>query len=455
MTAPRETPVTEVIPPVPDPVAETADTAPAAGRSAESAAPVLRNDWMGAVAAGLLATFLSWFRLPIGAWDTLWAEDGSVFLFPWANGAGWSSVLAPYDGYLHFVPRLLAGLIYAFSDVRGYADSVIVSSCLVYGVVAGLVYVFSRFVLALITVLAPVAGWESMHNLANLHWFLLWITPWLLLASPRSRVGLVLMSLLALAIALTEVQAVVLVPLVLWLWKKRDRWPIFIAFATGLIAQGVSVLLNPRVRVPAPSPPWDSVAVGYLLNSGISFWDSRRTDMTAMIVHFGFVVGVVAIVPFLVAFTLAFWRGNPQVRTATVTLLLASSVGWTIAFVINHDPNYYYSRIPIDSSHPLTLVRWATASQMFLVASVPLAVGVLALHNSIWQRWAPLMMVSMVAVMGTSLVQEGHPRGGLPWHAAVDSAEHLCQATSITSVDIPIQPVNWFLVLPCPLVIAD
>ena len=56
-------------------------------------------------AIALAGTVLAFFRVPPVSAGTIWAEDGRVFLQEYLEqGPG---LLAPYDGYLHFLPRLI------------------------------------------------------------------------------------------------------------------------------------------------------------------------------------------------------------------------------------------------------------------------------------------------------------------------------------------------------------
>src|SRR5664279_2857948 len=71
------------------------------------------------------------------------------------------------------------------------------------------------------TVPARVRGVaSSSHGVRNSHWYLLFLTPWLLLATPRTRAGTVAMVLLALVVTMSEPLSIVFVPLAAWRWWK-------------------------------------------------------------------------------------------------------------------------------------------------------------------------------------------------------------------------------------------
>ena len=154
----------------------------------------------------VLASALTWLRLPAAARDTFWAEDGHQFVADWLHDAGPATLFQGYGGYLHLLPRGITWLVVEFVPVDAWAFATTAAACVVTGGVAALVFVFSQDVvaasvarigLALVVVLTPLAGMEILGNVANVHWYLLYLTPWLLLATPRSRVGSVAMVLLA------------------------------------------------------------------------------------------------------------------------------------------------------------------------------------------------------------------------------------------------------------------
>ncbi len=65
---------------------------------------------LAAVLVALAAAALAWWRLGPVTRATTWAEDGGIFLREQlAYGAG-DTLLRPYAGYLHLVPRLLVDL---------------------------------------------------------------------------------------------------------------------------------------------------------------------------------------------------------------------------------------------------------------------------------------------------------------------------------------------------------
>src|SRR6266700_4155620 len=40
----------------------------------------------------------------------LWAEDGAIFFVDADKLSWWGALMKPYEGYLHFLPRVIAGI---------------------------------------------------------------------------------------------------------------------------------------------------------------------------------------------------------------------------------------------------------------------------------------------------------------------------------------------------------
>lgn len=146
----------------------------------------------------VVATVVAWLRMPVNTRGRLYAEDGQHFVSAWVNRPAAGLLVEPYAGYQHLVPRLVGGLVVWSVPKAGWAVAVNLIVCLILGGAAALIYVYSRDVvafgparvaLALIIVVVPIAGQEPLGNLANLHWFLLYLLVWVLLAVPRSAPG--------------------------------------------------------------------------------------------------------------------------------------------------------------------------------------------------------------------------------------------------------------------------
>lgn len=208
-----------------------------------------------------LAAALGWIALCVGiqlvrqpgppATDTLWAEDGHLFLTAALNfDHPLQLVLAPAGRYLHAAPRMIAWVIAG----RPLSEAAWLFAMISAFVVAGLslfVFVASKphlpamgpraFLAAMMVLLAP-ANVESLNNAANLHYFLGFAAFWALLSQPQSWAASAVAALVVAVAALSDPVTVVMVPLALLpligRWGAR-RVVVGVVFLVALAIHGV------------------------------------------------------------------------------------------------------------------------------------------------------------------------------------------------------------------------
>jgi hypothetical protein len=200
--------------------------------------------WVGA------ATVLELIRqVGQASYDVLWAEDGPVFLGGALNHAFPAPVLDPYTGYV-LVPSRLIAEVATVLPLNRAAIVLAAAPAVLAAAVSAFVYVasgavlrsrWSRGVLAVLVVLAPVAGPEITANDANLHWFLDIGCFWALLVTPTGRGGRLAAVALVVAAGLSDLLTVAFVPLALAA-LLRARWrlrgaPVATAFLAAIVAQ--------------------------------------------------------------------------------------------------------------------------------------------------------------------------------------------------------------------------
>ena len=157
-----------------------------------------------------------------GATDTLWAEDGHLFLTTALNfDHPFRLLLAPAGDYMHVAPRIVASVVGA----RPLGEAAWLFATISATIVAALsVFVFvaskpllpspwTRALLAAMMVLLAPANVESLNNAANLHYFLGFAAFWGLLSQPRSWGESIVASVVVAAAALSDPVTVVLAPL--------------------------------------------------------------------------------------------------------------------------------------------------------------------------------------------------------------------------------------------------
>lgn len=440
---------------------------------------------LGVVAIAAVAALVAWLRLPPAARDTLWAEDGRVFVQQRAAGAPFGTWFVPYDGYLHLVPRIVADLAWSWLPVGGLASGVTVLACLVAGVVAAAVWSCSRglvasravrLALAAVTVFVPLAPLEVSGNLANLHWYLLWLTPFLLLHRYRSTTSTVLATVAALLVGLTEIQAVLLVPLVVLvrLLRRRsgpsrlDLVPVAVLGA-ALVVQLVVAALTSRADAPGAASTVPQVVLGYLSSVVLGTWVPSASTMGGLLDGAGWSVVLVAAVPF-VASALVVIRsaGRSTVRrsdddasgsVASGRMVLASvaavaSVGlWTLDVVVNHGPDTKFWFADPGRVSELGLTRYAVVPSMFLLVVVLCAVDALLLSTRRRLRAAgaaglvALAIVAAAWFVGPDTVRADGPR----WEGSLGVAEDVCDDGAEVA-DVAGAPAGWGALLSCEVV---
>jgi hypothetical protein len=208
------------------------------------------------LAAWVLAVVaVVWLRTPgVPVWDTLWGEDGTVFLQSAMDRSLAGALAEPYAGYLHVPARMLADVVLLFPPEQ-WAFVLAALSAAVGALAGAFVYVASASVLSSRWARALVAGlpWlvvvgqEVPATAANLHWYGLYAAFWGLLSRPRSGrslaatgfiLGLVALSdpLVALGLPLAVAQARALAGP----WWRRAA--VLGPLVAGLAAQAVAAL---------------------------------------------------------------------------------------------------------------------------------------------------------------------------------------------------------------------
>ncbi|MCU1528697.1 MAG: hypothetical protein JWP75_2460 [Frondihabitans sp.] len=381
----------------------------------------------------VIGSVVSWLRLPAVTRSTLWAEDSRDFLSDALHQGALMPLFQSYAGYLQFVPRLIAGATVTFVPVGQWAHSMAAGSCLVVACVAAAVLVCSRdlvpsvparVALASLTVLVPTSPHEVLGNTANLHWYFLWLAPWLLLHRPRNRVEALLLGLLGLAGALSEIQMAWFAPLVLWRWRDRSLMPVRVFTLVGIAAQVTTTLLLPRQIARALPNSWASTAYGYLINCAMTIWLPGSSAIGHFLVRFGVIGAIACLLPFVAAIVWVAVYGSRKQRSLVFLLGAASVVLWVIA--VRTNPGTYYSyatETPSQLASPW-ISRYGVVPSLALLSVLVIALTV---------RAAPRAAV-------TSSVQRRARLTGVPWTAVVPRA--VIAAVVITAIAVQFVPTS-------------
>jgi hypothetical protein len=201
-----------------------------------------------------LATALQLVRqAAVSAWDTIWAEDGSIFLSDALNRSFLGTLAEPYGGYIHVPARLVAALASAL-PVAHAAFVFSLATSLIVSLVAAFVYFASasvitsaslRVALSGLVVLLPAAGSELLGNVTNLHFHLMFGCFWAFIWRSESTGALVSRSALTVTTALADPLAAIYLPLAFHnavARRTRVGLVVPIAFICALAAQAVAIV---------------------------------------------------------------------------------------------------------------------------------------------------------------------------------------------------------------------
>lgn len=223
---------------------------------------VLVSAWIGTM------TILQLTRQPgTPVWDHIWAEDGGVFLSDALGQPSLTTLGHPSAGYLQVIPRLLAAIAAAFplgwAALILSAGSALLVACLsayAYFASASLFHgQWPRILLAGLMVLLPATAFETNATAANLHWYLIFTCFLVFVARPQSPAAVLIGATIALAAALSDPLAGLLLPVAILRVVDLRNWRGWIApvvYVFGLVAQLVMAVL--------PSPPRQAAGTAHV-----------------------------------------------------------------------------------------------------------------------------------------------------------------------------------------------
>ncbi|MDQ0677776.1 hypothetical protein QFZ30_001158 [Arthrobacter pascens] len=407
--------------------------------------PVL---WIGSVVLGSLVAFA---RLPVTAQGTIWAEDGGIFLRDALAGGTLLDVFAPYEGYLHVLPRVAAEVVVMLFPVDYFAGAMNFLSCVTVALIAGLVFHCSkamspnplvRICWASITILVAPGPLETLGNFANVHWYLLWAVPWLLLKPAASRAEGVFLFMVAVFVALTEILSLMFIPLFLYRFKDKGHWPARAGLLIGLACQVATTLFFPR----SPSSGYQvnpvSVVQGWFLNSSSALVFGDSPSIIENIRNFGALPIVLAALPFLAAFMYILSKGSRQHRLLAVVLVVASVGSWAATQVANPQRFFDYAGFNDAEWQTFFLSRYSTVPSMFLLALLPLAAA--ATEVRVRTAFAAVLSGFLVLQAVYFFPSWVSRQDGPIWAEGVLVARQAClNEPTVMSQSVPIAPRGW------------
>lgn len=252
---------------------------------------------MVGLASASISLLRLWLANPDSIATVMWAEDG---LFPLCvRKSGFLGCLIdPFAGYSIFLPRVMAGVTSLFPiDAWPIAANVIAG--VLGGVIAGWAFWWLRraglgsFVavaVALLPVLTPIVGFESISVVASIYMPLLFLAA-IMVAFPIDPYPTKSVAAFMLLTALTIPSAGLLVVVILLQGLTRSiRWrsiiPVFLAIVIGILVQVFFAATAARPREVSPGldslSEWANAVPAALL----TFWPGLNLGPTALFGNF-------------------------------------------------------------------------------------------------------------------------------------------------------------------------
>ena len=402
-----------------------------------------------------LATVLSLLRLGLStSLNTVWAEDGPIYLQAALSQGFWDALFSPYAGYLVLVPRLI-GEAGAAVPLQQAAATISIVSALV-AALSGLAVWFAsaghirdpylRGALAIATVLAATAGQETLNSAAYAPWFMLVAAFWLLFFRPRGLSAAILAGLFLLATGLSTPGVWFFLPLAalraVTAANKRD------AILVGGYAVGAAVQVPVVLGQQQDPGLWTSnIWTAYLqrvVDSGI-FGERLGGNLWE---HFGWTFLTLFCIALLIALLVGLWRTTPGGRWfAAVAIPTSALMFFASVYQRTVADNIFWS---IGDSGGTASRYVMVPALLMLSALVVVLDGAIRRLGRAWRWWlaAPAVGVILLAV-AVSFDMSGDGRGGPPWDEALRAAANKCVSQGEELAGIATAPEPFGVQVPC------
>ncbi len=405
-----------------------------------------------------LAIVLQMLRVgPSSALNSLWAEDGPVFLEKAMTHDFLSALTTTWAEYLVVVQSLIAE-VGTLVPLRAAPAAMNLITALVVALSGVAIWFASaahirspylRALLVVLTVLVPVGSIETVVSPTNVSWYMAVAVFWLLLWRPATMLGAALSAGLILATGLSTPVIFFFVPLAfLRAIAIRDRRDALIVgtFALVTATQLFAVLNSTRIS----SDVWTGGIITTFLQRVVSGSVLGLELSGSVWTDWGW--------PFLIAITVA-------ITACLIVLALRAT-----------------------SSRLFAAIAIATSVVMFLASSYQRGLGGMAwpvgAYNNLGARYTvvptllligaalalidarrrsssgrPVIEMATIAVLLVPLVTSfdvaaGEARGGPPWDDSLKSAAGSCEVRHLDEIPVYTAPAGWTMNISCDRLIA-
>jgi hypothetical protein len=387
--------------------------------------------------------------------DSLWAEDGAVFLEDALTEGPLGAIVIPQAGYLHLVPRLL-GALSAIVPLTEAPIALSGVSALLASTLSAYVYWASgdvlrsrvaRAVVAGLMVLAPWAIHEVANNAANLNWYLTFACIWAFLRTTPSLAGAAISSIVVLAATLSTPIPLLLAPLATWRFLAGPSWStrlVSVAWTVGAVIQIVVMALAPDTVGFIEFHPAALGAAYSVRVVGIVPFGNRFFDDAWQMLGWSFVWVALAVQALILACGSA-WGERRHVVWIAVTALLSVLI-FTVPVSVR---GLSEALVPSEGFLNLAGARYTFVPLLLLATALVLSVQALARRMP---RLGKRILVGASLVLLLALVVANLPfirASGPTWRAELDQARTRCMDGPGTVVRVPITPKGSFIAVPC------
>jgi hypothetical protein len=395
---------------------------------------LLGRRWMGAL------LMLSAVVLPLlrqrgtPSWQTVWAEDGSIYTQQPIWHGVWRTIGLGYNGYIQVPTRVLA-MPTTLMPVRDIAVYLAVVSALLGAAMAFSVFHLSRgwvasrtvrVVLASFVVLMPALGKEVTASITQSIWMILAALAWALVSLDERPRDQWLRGTLAFLGATCSSMALLFLPLGIgWVLYRRTRAACIVlgVFAVGLVVQlAGTAVSSPQVRYLVPTRHMATLLQG--LSTRVFGVYLLGTSWEADLWHIAW-VAVVVIAPVLVVSALVVvGREAPRPARVLAGAFVASAIAFFVVPTWERGTNVL-GLVP-GGADTLGDTRYSVVPIMLLASAFavlvsPCAGGRAAVSSRRGERVGrPAFVVQALIVMVASFSVWTLRSGEAPWIQRVD-----------------------------------
>ncbi|HSK50267.1 MAG TPA: hypothetical protein VK889_07200 [Solirubrobacterales bacterium] len=416
-------------------------------------------------AAGLLivllalAIVLQLLRVgPADALNSLWAEDGPIYLQGALTQGPWDAITSTYATYLVVVPRLIGevGAMAPLADAplaMALASAFVVALCGLAVWHASAAQIRNRYlrgILATLTVLCPVAGLESVDTAAYVPWYMLFASFWVLLWRARTWWGTSLGGLLLLLTGLSTPGVWFFAPLAALRALAARGWrdlTILAGYGLGAAVQIPVLLTNDESAV---EPAWsDHIWTDYLQRIVEGAPLGLRLGGEAW-VHFSWPLLYGLLLGSLAALALGLRHASPAARWIAV-ISIPTSVA--MFFVSLYQRALGDQMLWPEGMRNATGGRYSIVPALLLISVAFVLLAQAARRRSQPERryWPAIGAIVMLAVALAASFHEGDSavRGTPRWDQQLNVAAAACGRDRTPETVIQTSPPGWTMAVPC------